>query len=130
MSAAFIARGVDWKVGDTKNFDVFNGKSRYLITLTALEKTKILNRGMELPVFVVSPKVRTLTTIKANEKLREARIYLTADDRRDVVRIESSVFIGSVTTELEKFTPTHDTDSEVRMARLRSNAVASSAEER
>lgn len=124
ISAAFMARGVDWHVGATRSFDVFNGKSRYLITLTATDRKTIEHSGRERDVFVISPKVRTLTTTKANEKLREASIYLSADEARDVLRIESSVFIGSVTTELVSFNPADVSESnEVRMARLRQSSI-------
>src|SRR5262249_10341179 len=60
FAAAFIARGVDWKLGDTKEFDTFNGKSRYLISLTALEKAKVDVNGEKRDCWVISPKVKNL----------------------------------------------------------------------
>lgn len=125
ISAAFLARAVDWKVGDTKVFDVFNGKSRYLISLNALDKKFITHQGQNREVFVISPRVRTLTTTKANEKLREAKIYLTTDKTRDILKIESSVFIGTVDTELESFIPSEkrETFTDLRMARLKESAM-------
>lgn len=105
MSAAFLARGIDWQVGSQYSFDVFNGKSRYLITLECLKKEVIEHLGKQRATFVISPRVRTLTTTKANEKLRSARIYLSDDSARDILRLESSVFIGRVITELDSFEP-------------------------
>ncbi len=105
IAAAFLARSLDWKVGDTRNFDVFNGKSRYFITLTAVDHKVIRYQGQERPVFVISPRVRNLTTTKPRSKLREAFIYVTDDDARDILRIESSVFIGSVSVDLESYSP-------------------------
>ncbi len=105
IAAAFLARSLDWKVGDSRDFDVFNGKSRYFITLTAVDHKVIKFRGQERTVFVISPRVRNLTTTKPRSKLREAFIFVTDDDERDILRIESSVFIGSVSVDLESYSP-------------------------
>lgn len=105
FSAAFLARSLEWREGDTKHFDTFNGKSRYLISLTCVEKKPLLLNGVNRDVFVISPKVENLTTINGPKKLREAKIYLTADKQREILKITSEVFIGSVTTKLLSFTP-------------------------
>lgn len=105
VGATFLARTVDWNVGDTKHFDVFNGKSRYLISLTAQRRTTLFINGEERAVIALTPQVRNLTAIKPGSKLREATIYVSDDNKREVLRIESAVFIGRVITELEHFTP-------------------------
>ena len=105
IGAVFLARGLEWNIGDTKHFDVFNGKSRYFISLTAIRRETITYKGEKRSVIVISPQVRNLTTTKPRAKLREAFIYVSDDQDRDVLRIVSSVFIGSVITELDSFTP-------------------------
>lgn len=105
IAATFLARSLNWQVGDTKHFDVFNGKSRYIISLTAVERKKIRYQGEDRPVIVITPQVRNLTTTKPRAKLRQAFIYVSDDEFREVLRIESSVFIGRVITELDSFTP-------------------------
>ena len=105
IAATFLARSLDWQIGDTKHFDVFNGKSRYFISLTALERKTIRYKGETRPVIVITPQVRNLTTTKPRSKLRQAFIYVSDDAHREVLRIESSVFIGRVITELDSFTP-------------------------
>lgn len=105
IGAAFLARTLPWEVGQSRDLDVFNGKSRYFITLTAVEKTSIMYQGASRNVIVLTPRVRNLSTTKPRSKLREAFIYVTDDDQHEVLKIVSSVFIGSVTTELESFTP-------------------------
>lgn len=124
VTAVFLARGLEWDVGQSKHFDVFNGKSRYYITLTAVERTTIEYKGEQRRVLVITPRVRNLTTTKPIAKLREAFIYVTDDENRDVIRIVSSVFIGSVTTELESFTPAHQRDIPLRMAAANSDTRA------
>jgi hypothetical protein len=104
-SAAFLARSLEWKKGQSREFDTFNGKSRYLVTLTAEEITKIEIDGVMRDAWVISPVVKNLTDSKSDKKLRKAKIYVTADSQRDVVKLVSSVFIGSVTTEMTSFAP-------------------------
>jgi hypothetical protein len=105
IGAAFLARSLPWEVGQSRDLDVFNGKSRYFITLSAVEKTTIIHRGETRNVIVITPRVRNLSTTKPRSKLREAFMYVTDDDQHEVLKIVSSVFIGSVTTELDSFTP-------------------------
>ncbi len=105
FSAAFLARGIEWKVGDSKQFDTFNGKSRYLITLTATQKKVIKVGGQQREVWEISPKVENLTSPSSDSKLRSAKIYLSTDTSREILQIVSSVFIGSVATTMTSFAP-------------------------
>lgn len=105
FSAAFIARGLNWEVGKTAEFDTFNGKTRYLVQLTATDKVTMHVNGVEREVWVISPKVKKLTSNTPEKKLHEAKIYLTADKEREILQIVSEVFIGSVKTKLDSFTP-------------------------
>jgi hypothetical protein len=105
FSAAFLARSLDWKKGDSRKFDTYNGKSRYLIQLTAVDETTLKVNGKDRKVFVIEPRVRKLTEEKDSKKLRSAKIYVTADEKREILKIVSSVFVGSVTTKLEAYTP-------------------------
>jgi len=105
ISASFLARGIDWKVGETKQFDTFNGKSRYLISLTAKALKKLEIAGREREAWEIVPRVENLTDPGADKKLREAKIYLSTDKAREVLKIVSSVFVGSVSTTMVKFEP-------------------------
>ncbi len=105
FSAAFIARSLHWEVGETKEFDTFNGKSRYLISLTATEKTVLRYNGEDRDVFVIVPRVTNLVNQQQSKKLRAAKIYLTADSKREIIKLVSEVFIGSVTTSMDSFEP-------------------------
>lgn len=105
FSAALLARSLEWEPGVTREFDTFNGKSRYLITLKCVEKTIITFNEQPREVFVVVPSVKNLTSPNSNGKLRQARIYVSADDKQEILKIVSDVFIGAVTTKMESFTP-------------------------
>ena len=116
FSAAFIARGVDWKVGDTKTFSAFNGKTRYKIVLSAVGTDTIEVNGVDREVWDIMPKVYDLTDDKLTKKLREAHIFVTTDSKREILKISSSVFIGSVTTELDSFEPLPDASKGLQVA--------------
>lgn len=103
FSAAFLARSLNWEKGASREFDTFNGKSRYLITLKAEDQVKIAVNGEMRDVWVISPTVKNLSYPEQNSKLRKAEIYVTADKHREILKIVSSVFVGSVTTKLVSF---------------------------
>ncbi|MDZ4787151.1 MAG: DUF3108 domain-containing protein [bacterium] len=105
ISAAFLARGIEWQVGDSKKFDTFNGKSRYLITLTAARKVTLKINDQEREAWEINPVVENLTSPTANKKLKSASIFLSTDKSREILKIVSSVFIGSVSTTLTAFDP-------------------------
>jgi len=119
FSAAFLARSLEWKKGDIKEFDTFNGKTRYLISLTATDLIKLKVNGSERDVWVIVPTVKRLTgdLSKKSDKLREAKIYVTADKAREVLKIKSEVFVGSVTTQLESFTPSNNLPAGTQVAK-------------
>lgn len=117
IGAAFLARSLDWNVSDVRHFDVFNGKSRYFITLTAVDRRNIRFQGRERPTIVISPQVRNLTTTKPRSKLRQAFIFVSDDEDRDILRIESSVFIGSVSVDLESYSPLPEQEDPIIMVK-------------
>ena len=117
FAAAFLARSLRWEVGQSRQFDTFNGKSRYLITLTCSEKTTMKVNDEEREVWVITPSVKNLTSTKKSSKLRSAQIYITADKARELLQILSKVFIGSVTTELVSFKPLDTQAPLTRIAR-------------
>ena len=122
FAAAFLARGLNWKEGESKIFDTFNGKTRYLITLTAEGKEEIKIRGEKKLCWVISPVVRKLNSGEQQHKLRKAKIYVTDDKAREVVKIVSEVFIGAVTTKLIDYKAA-TTPEPIRMAQLKSRPI-------
>lgn len=120
VSSAFMARSLDWAVGVQRDFDAFNGKSRYLITLECVDETNLKVDGVNRRVWVISPRVRNLSESNSSEKLKEAKIYITTDNSREVVRLVSEVFIGSVTTKFDRFVPYTGAPSQQLLA-LRAN---------
>lgn len=107
FSAAFLARSLPWKLGQSREFDTFTGKTRYLISLTAVDRKEITVDGLKRMAWVVEPDVINLNKSRGTreKKLHSAKIYISDDERRDLLKIESKVFVGTVSTELVGFIP-------------------------
>lgn len=105
LSAAFLARSLDWAPGVERQFDTFDGKSRYLISLKCTDERWMKVGGTKRRVWVVEPTVLNLNRQEKAKKLRRAALYVTADEHRDILQITSEVFIGSVKTQLTAFEP-------------------------
>ncbi|RJP47604.1 MAG: DUF3108 domain-containing protein [Desulfobacteraceae bacterium] len=103
-SAAFMALAMDWEVGDTRQFDTFNGKNRYLIELTATKRTTIRVDSRSREAIVIVPTVQKLTDTDL-KKLKRAEIYISADIDREILKISSDLMIGSVDTDMVDFEP-------------------------
>jgi hypothetical protein len=105
ISAAFLARSIPIEIGSNAKFDIFNGKHRYLITFNIIgrEQIKVLDKNYD--TFKVTPKVEKLTDSKGEKRLREATIWITADEKRDIVQLKSELFLGSISAKLAKFEP-------------------------
>ena len=102
ISAAFFARSIPIVVGAKALFDVFNGKHRYLIefNVVALEEIEIM--GTKRKAFKTVPTVKKLTDTEGETRLSEASIWISADESRQVLKLESKVFVGSVGATLVK----------------------------
>ncbi len=119
ISAAFLARTLPIEVGKQFSFDVYNGKHRYLITFTVEDREFLDVHGVSQKAFRVSPAVKKLTDSEGEKKLQHARLWISDDDNRDVLRLESKVWIGKITAQLIDFTPDEEVvDSGTLRARL------------
>jgi hypothetical protein len=77
ITATYLARSIDFKVGDRLYFNVFGGRSRYVLELLVEARE---------PVELESGKV--------------VDALLSADERRIPVRLSSKVFVGTVNLEI------------------------------
>jgi hypothetical protein len=102
ITAAYILRSIDLKVGDRLQFDVFGGKSRYLLTLDVVGRETITLNSSPIDTYKIVPQVRNVTKEGYSERVRQATVWVSADERRIPLRIVSKVFIGSVHMELQK----------------------------
>lgn len=106
ISAAFVARSLPIDLGTKASFDVFNGKHRYLITCEVQAREKITVAGREYDAFRVIPEVKKLTDTKGEDRLQSVTLWISADSARHVLKLESKVWVGSVSAEMTAFEAT------------------------
>ena len=68
-----------------------------------LEELKIM--GKTRKAYKVTPSVDKLTDSKGEKRLKSAHFWISADGRREILKLESEVFFGAVKAELVSFTP-------------------------
>lgn len=105
FSSAVMAQSLPWDLGQSRKFDVFDGKNRYVITLKCTKKATRYILGKKTPVLIFEPKVFDENNNTKAAKLRRATITFTDDEFRDLVELDSEVFIGSIRASISSFTP-------------------------
>ena len=105
VSAVFIVRSLDWGKGVSRVFDVFDGKSRHLITITCAGKQKKDVLGDTRETWVLLPTIQNITKDEDSSEVGTIRIYLSTDKAKEILIIEGYVMVGKIITRLESFTP-------------------------
>jgi hypothetical protein len=105
FSATFLARSFDWDVGERHEFMVFAGEEQYHVTMDCIGKSTYLLEGQTIPVWVIQPGIRKSTRDEPYEIHEKTRIYIAADESKDIVKIKSQPGIGTVTLRLVRYTP-------------------------
>jgi Protein of unknown function (DUF3108) len=106
ITAAYLARSVDFKVGENLSFNVFGGRYQYLLELKVEKKEPVeLESGAVIEAFKVVPKVTNLTKKGYAGRVTEAAVWISADERRMPVKLWSKMFAGNVYMELVQDKP-------------------------
>jgi hypothetical protein len=105
VSAVFIVRSLDWEKGVSRVFDVFDGKSRHLITITCAGKQKKDVLGETRETWVLVPTVKNITRGEDSSEVGAIKVYLSTDKAKELLIIEGDVMVGKIITRLESFTP-------------------------
>jgi len=105
ITAAFLARTPQLEIGKSVTVDVFNGKHRFLITFSVDAKDTIQVGEVQREAYKVVPRVTRLTDTKEERRLKSAALWISADKSRDILRLESDVWIGSVKAEFDRYEP-------------------------
>lgn len=100
ISAVYLARSLDFKIGDHFRLDVFGGKSRYLVTLDVVGKERVKVKTGEFDSYKIIPKVTDLSKTGYAKRVREATVWITADEKRLPIKMSTQVFVGSVNIEM------------------------------
>lgn len=101
ITAVYLARSIDFKVGDRLYFKVFGGRYRYLLELLVDGKEPVeLESGKVVEAFRIIPRIQNLTKNGYASRLNDATIWISADERRLPIKLSSKMFVGSVKLEI------------------------------
>jgi hypothetical protein len=106
ITATYLMRSLDFKVGDELQFHVFGGKSRYLLTLDIAAREAVTTKAGTFDAYRIVPRARSLNSDGYAERMREAVVWISADSRRLPVKLQSKVLFGHVSMELTTDQPT------------------------
>ena len=100
ISATYLARSLDFKVGDQLRFEIFGGKSRYLVTLDIVARERVAVKKGEVEAYKIIPRLTNISSTGYAGRVRQATAWISTDEKRSVIKMTTQVFIGSVNLEL------------------------------
>ncbi|MGH7809121.1 MAG: DUF3108 domain-containing protein [Candidatus Binatia bacterium] len=101
ITAVYLARSTNFKVGDRLYFKLFGGRYQYLLELFVEKKEPIeMESGKSVEAFRVIPRIQNLTKKGYAGRLNEGIIWLSADERRLPLKLSSKIVFGAVHLEL------------------------------
>ncbi|MDR2999629.1 MAG: DUF3108 domain-containing protein [Fibromonadaceae bacterium] len=102
LSAFYLIRTFDLKPGDTLSFNAISGKKKYKMKVICHRRETINTALGKKSSLVVEPIIQGDGLFKAKGRLL---IWLTDDDKRLPLLMESKIAIGSIKASLIKVTP-------------------------
>jgi Protein of unknown function (DUF3108) len=101
ITAVYLARSTDFKVGDKLYFKVFGGRYQYLLELFIEKKEPVaLESGKTVEAYRIIPSIQNITKNGYASRLNEATIWISADERRLPIKLSSKIVFGTVYLEL------------------------------
>jgi hypothetical protein len=101
ITAVYLARSTEYKVGDKLYFKVFGGRYQYLLELFVEKKEPVLlESGKTIEAYRIVPRIQNITKRGYAGRVNEAIIWISADERRVPIKMSSKVIFGSVHLEL------------------------------
>ncbi|MGH7851944.1 MAG: DUF3108 domain-containing protein [Candidatus Binatia bacterium] len=111
ITAVYLARSTDFKVGDKLYFKVFGGRYQYLLELFVEKKEPVVMKsGKTVEAYRIIPQVQNITKTGYASRFNEAIIWISADERRVPIKMSSKIAFGTVQLELAEYKrPTQST---------------------
>lgn len=116
ITAVYLARSTDFKVGDRLYFKLFGGRYQYLLELFIEKKEPVeLESGKIIEAYRIIPRIQNTTKNGYARRLNEAVIWISADERRLPIKLTSKIVFGSVYLELiQEKRPTQSSANETK----------------
>jgi Protein of unknown function (DUF3108) len=96
ITAVYLARSQDFKVGDHLYFNIFGGKYRYLLDLEVERREKVHIASGSIDAFKIVPRIKNLMKDGYAERVNEGSVWISAAERRIPVMLSSRIFVGSI----------------------------------
>lgn len=96
ITAVYLARSQDFKVGDHLYFNIFGGKYRYLLDLEVERREKVQITSGSIDAYKIVPRIKNLMKDGYAERVNEGSVWISADERRSPVMLSSRIFVGSI----------------------------------
>ena len=104
ITAVYLARATEFKVGDKLYFKVFGGRHQYLLELFVEKREPVaLASGKTVEAYRIVPRIQNITKKGYANRLNEAVIWISADERRLPVKLSSKIAFGTVHLELANY---------------------------
>lgn len=101
ITAVYLARSIDFKVGDKLFFRVFGGRHQYLLELFVEKREQVaLKSGNRVEAYRIVPRIQNLTKSGYADRFKEAAVWISTDERRVPVKLSSKIAFGTVQLEL------------------------------
>ncbi len=104
FSAAFYMRVFQWQVGKEVAFRVADDNQNLVFRAKALRKERLVTAAGEFDAIVIRPEFELQGKFKPTG---DNYIWLSDDDRKFILRIESKIKIGSLISEIVELHPGH-----------------------
>ena len=102
FSVVYLIRSLEWKKDTAEVFDVFTGKKQYELQLYCSGETTLTIDGEARQAWMIHPRTRTLDE-KRKLSLARWTVYLSTDNRRQILQIKGHPKIGRITAQMRKF---------------------------
>ncbi len=106
-SALLEVRSLPLAAGDERRFIVMSATTPYLATIKVVGRERVKVKAGEFPAIKCSislQKVNKHGELEPYKSLKEAFAWISDDNDRVALKVETQIFIGSVNLEMEKIT--------------------------
>jgi len=105
LFGALLARSLPVDKSTQTGFDIWNGKHRFLITFKVEGQDYIEIGKNKVLADRVVPTVQKLTDSEGENRIKSCTMWVSADERREILKLESKVLVGSVSAVLTGIEP-------------------------
>jgi len=110
FSLCYLIRALDWQAGRSQAFTVYTGKKEYELSFRCTGETTIDFSGEKRAVWIIVPDIKEFDDgkhlVEVKKKPSNMRIYLSADENKDILKMEASHPLGYFQIIMTGFQPT------------------------